>query len=267
MVLYAAPPLEYHCVSRQADTVTLADTAENFSGNVLIRIAANPRAGQNPGSAMKSIETPGPIAHMSVPSDWDFTEDEAASSVRHGYNYEFTPARRTDVTVAIYHRGSPLSHQDGQYFHNLLATNSNLKAPKVLYTEDWEKDSAYTSNTQRQKQVKEIMQRLSTAMGVNSLGNNQFTNNHKPPDTEAPVFHVERVELRTLKGRTIMDAEGYMTDPQTGGPQSFVKVTFMEQPDPRALEVHEFMLHARTKAAFVANKPMYSRILESAIWR
>ncbi|HEY9784012.1 MAG TPA: hypothetical protein V6D17_01330 [Candidatus Obscuribacterales bacterium] len=262
------PKPEYVNVGQQAaEAEGSENNTDKYIADVVDKLAANPRANQSPGVAMRDVETPGPIAQLSVPLNWEFTISDAASQVPHGYHYKFNPPRQTDVKMVAYHRGAPLNPSDGQFFHQLLSDNANLKVPKLLYSEQWENDAGYVSDSKRQQQVKETMRKLSAAMGVNGPGDNQFTNSHKAPDSNAPVFHVEKVELRNLKGKTVMEVEGYLTDPIDGKPQKYFKGTFMEQPTERGVEVHEFMLHSTNKVAFTGYKSAYSKALESAVWR
>ncbi|MBC7997241.1 MAG: hypothetical protein IAF58_04830 [Leptolyngbya sp.] len=215
---------------------------------------------QNP---TKKFDTQELFGSMTVPSSWQLDSDNSNSGggYRHTFNYP-----NQDVELAVSGRNAPLSDKDGKSFHKLLTDNPDLRNSKVLYDKSWDTDPKFKDDPARQQALKEMMKNLTNVLGPSHMGDNQFVNRAGPTDKYAPAFHVDRLELKNVNGKTVLAAEGYFVNNKTGKPSSHFSGIFAEKRTEGGSIVNQISLQSGDKFAHEANRLTYEKTLKSVTW-
>ncbi len=231
-----------------ADVVVLAQA---FKGGA-IAVGSNPQ--------MKEFNDVLDFKKFTAPSTWMRGTDN--SNIGHRTKTSFQPSTQSDLELSAYYRGLPIGDSSGRAFHDLIAGNSNLSVPKVLFQE---KFSAAGSPLPPSAQETELLKSLADVMGISSSGDNQVTNPHKPPHAYSPTFHVDRVQLRPVNGTPVLEVEGAFVNEQ-GKPSTYYKGVFIDIDRSTGRQIHQVFMQSSDKTAFTQNKPIYEASVNSLVW-
>lgn len=211
-------------------------------------------------SMQNSVKTDG-ISRIDLPSDW--TVNRRNSGIG-----ELTVAAprgaQGETEISVYNRGRPLPQSDSQAFDAVLENVERTGVGRLLFDSSW---GDYLNNDpNRREEIGRQMQTLSGVLGRTQLGDNQFTNSRKHPDPQAPSFHVERVQVELINGRSVLSVDGYMPSPADGKPVRYFTGIFAPNPTSQGTYVNEVFLQATNRSDFLAKKVPFLQTLQSIKW-
>jgi hypothetical protein len=218
------------------------------------------KTGSMPGTI--DIRTSGPIKNISLPDKWTRQDAAPQRGLPDFYSYLFQSPGHPDVNISLTNSGVPLDLRSAQAFGDLLKNSP----AKLLYSSKWEQDPTYTGDKNRQSQVSDSIKELTNVLNPNSVGDNQFTNNRKPPDPRAPMFHIDKMEVKAVNGQKVLAVEGYYTDENTGKPSIHYSSIYAEHKTNNGSEVQQVSYGAASQLDYAANKSFYQNALNSIRW-
>ncbi|MBE7446598.1 MAG: hypothetical protein HS132_15740 [Planctomycetia bacterium] len=240
----------WHMEERKAPA-EVAVLAQAFQGGA-IAFGANPQ--------MKEYTDVLDFKKFAAPATW--MRGTENSNIGQRTKITFQPSMQSDLEISAYYRGLPIGEKSGQAFHDLIAANSNLNAPRVLFAEKL--DPVGTTLAPSAAEA-ELLKSLTDVMGISTTGDNQITNPHKPPHPYAPAFHVESVQLRPVNGTSVLEVEGAFVDDQ-GKPRNYYKGVFLDFDRTTGRHIHQVFLQGSDKTAFTQNNVSYEASVNSLVW-
>jgi hypothetical protein len=228
-------------------------------GDKVVQLAAaNDKPTQN--AMDKDLKTSG-FETISMPDNWQMKEMGVAPP---GYLFRADAPKAADTHISVYSRGRSLNSDDQHAIKS--AIDSAQGKPKLLFDSSWDVNGTYKNDPARKQAVEQQMKSLAGVLGESQLGDNQFTNNKRPPDPGAPVFHIERAEVQNINGKQVLAIEGYYPSIKDGSPERFFTGIFAPKDEGGGTVVHEAFLQSNDKMQFVANKAPFRKTLNSIHW-
>jgi hypothetical protein len=177
----------------------------------------------------------GPVQSLAVPAVLVRQEE---SYLSRGTVTEFKTKDGTNLTVAVFDVGRPLSQASRERFTQLLSGQPIALA---------------------HSQISE----LSEVLGRTTLGDNQLVNKAIAPDPSAPAFNLESAVINKLNERSVLEVAGSFVD-RNGKPSSFYRGVFVPA-DNNGVE--QIYMQTSTKEQLDDNIQLYRDIIESIRWR
>jgi len=196
---------------------------------------------------------------IDLPDGWNVKELSAPPP---GYCHE---AKSGNASITLFSTGRSLGEDAEAAFRKTI--DSAAGKTKMLFDSTWEKSPSYQNDPARQKQIADQIKELRGALGHTQLGDNQFTNQAKPPDPKAPAFHIDRLEVQTVNGKQVLAVEGHYTSIKDGSPERYYSgILAPTENDDRATTIHQVSLESADKMNFMANKAPFRKTLSSIEW-
>lgn len=224
-----------------------------LASNLLLLLWATTQNGVAASNGAGAIEVAdfGPIKKIIAPPGW--TKSDHSDAIKIALELEPKTQREVRIGLLSWRRG--ISEQSWAYFKALIIANSNLNSSRLLFTDKGLPDAKAIENVKA----------LTRVLGINHAGDNQITNSRKPPDPQAPVFHLERLELQSLNGKTVLFARGYFINIH-GKPTTFSSGVFARHQRDKVNEVYQVYLQAPDKASLQRNRQIFENTLKSIQW-
>ncbi len=201
-------------------------------------------------------------AEISVPNNW-LRRQEGEHSATPQLTLRPSLSDSTLISVSR-HRDLPESAAS-ETFKTLLARGLNNNESQTVFNE----------GTKAGEFERKVVSALTAVLGTNLVGDNQLSNLYKHPDPRAPIFHLEKMELKNLNGKIVLAVDGHYV--QTNGDGS-LKTDLAGKPmqssytgifaaqDSRAQGIEEIYMLSGDQDNFQKNKPVFNRILKSINW-
>ena len=160
-----------------------------LASNLLLLLWATTQNGVAASNGAGAIEVAyfGPIKKIIAPPGWTKFDDSDAIKIA----LELEPKTQREVRIGLLSWRRGISEQSWAYFKALIIANSNLNSSRLLFTDKGLPDAKAIENVKA----------LTRVLGINHAGDNQITNSRKPPDPQAPVFHLERLSFNLSTAR------------------------------------------------------------------
>jgi hypothetical protein len=182
----------------------------------------------------------GAIAEVAVPATWKHQENPYGGR---GSVTRLVPNDSSLPAVAVIETGAKVLDNSNKTFRDLITQNQNLSVPKPLTAPE--------------------VAALSDVMGMNSIGDNQYTNRHRVPDPQAPAFNLTSAFLVPLNGKIVLEVKGNFVD-EAGKAANHYRGIFMPSGGDR---VTELMMESRDRQKLEAGSNNFRRVADSVQWR
>jgi hypothetical protein len=195
----------------------------------------------------KPVQQPPSSAPTTKAEDWKWFED----------NFEpYKPPRiEKEVRIGLLSWRRGIDQQSWTYFQALVTSNPDLKSSRLLFADRGLPGA----------QAIETVKALTRVLGINHVGDNQITNSRKPPDPQAPVFRLHRLELQSLNEMIVLFAEGYFINVH-GKPTTFSSGIYVPHRRDKYNEVYQVYLQAPDKESLQRNMQVFQHTLRSIQW-
>jgi hypothetical protein len=221
------------------------------------------------GKVMKKRDLPdlGAIHEMTVPPSWGGFQGRASS----GSMYTFKPLSTralqlasAEVMIGSYQHPENKDKKDAEVFHQLLS--APVTAPKLLYSD---------TRPDTDKATQDLFKVLSSALGTNTIGDNQIVSPAKNADSRRPSFHVDSARLENVNGKTVLAVDGWFTQQDQAGR---IKLAADNTPEKRrysgifidadgsGAKVQELFFSADDKDSYLSNKSVFRSAIKSIKW-
>lgn len=189
----------------------------------------------------------GGFLELKPPSDWVRAPLRYSGEPRSSLEAYSAPDN-SDVTLNFYDRGHELSREADKSFQEILSRKGGSgKAQPLLPSE---------------------VEALSEVFGVNSVGDNQFSNKNKTGGAAGPVFNIDMAYGMEVRGHRSIFVEGRFLD-GNGVPEREFIGAYIEGSNGAASRVQEVYLEGsfseRAKPqGFLSHRSTFRRTLEGA---
>lgn len=212
---------------------------------------------------MMSLPPASVVGEISAPSNWlRLQEGDNTRTPR----LTLRPSINDSTMICVNrHRDLPEATASNT-FKTLMARGLNPSESQVIYSED-SRSGEFESR---------VVTALSAVLGTSMVGDNQLSNPYKLPDPRAPIFHIEKMELKNLNGKTVLAVDGHFLQVN---PDGSLKTNAAGKPvlssytgifapkDSRAQSIEEIYMLSGDKDDFQKNKATFNRMLRSISWQ
>ncbi|GEM_PF-1454195 len=203
------------------------------------------------------------VGEISVPSNWlRLQEGDHTRTPR----LTLRPSINDSTLICVNkHRDLPESTASNT-FKTLMARGLSPSESKVIYSE-----GAKSGEFERK-----VVTALDAVLGTTLVGDNQLSNPYKSPDPRAPIFHLEKMELKNLNGKIVLavdghfgqvNADGTVKTDAAGKPMQSSYTGVFAPKDSRAWGIEEIYMLSGDKEDFQKNKAIFNRMLNSVSWQ
>ena len=181
------------------------------------------------------------IGHaVTMPANWT-RNDYQDGSRRLTISFK-SPDNTTEMT--LFNRGVPLSAAGSQAYNDALQKAESGKLPQVLQPS--------------------TIKTLAEVMGRSTVGDNQYVNAIKPPDPQAPAFHMLSAQFVSINGKTVLEVQGnFVTDSGAKGKE--YKGIFVPG-GTNGNTVQEMFVQSDNLANFTNHQRDYKNTINSIRW-
>ncbi len=188
----------------------------------------------------------GVIKSLQVPKAFSRDSEEISGRGRDSWILKYQLPDSAYPEICQRYVGFPLIGDSGEPFRASLA-----KGPHLVFAID---DANYSG----EEQV-ETVSDLGPALG--NSGNNQIFSRNG-----APGFHLERMEVREINKRNVLNVRGYFHS-HSKEPQVYINCIFIDaNPAEEPCRVEECYLQSFPKESFEEYNPDFERMLASITW-
>ncbi|MBX9669035.1 MAG: hypothetical protein K2X93_15530 [Candidatus Obscuribacterales bacterium] len=180
------------------------------------------------------LENIGAIKQFILPDKW--SEQRAGAGLGVRWEKIFAPDDWQGVEIIVSYRGVPLDEA----------------SRKVL--------SFLMKQGERDELTAEEILALRTAMGVATIGDNQYTNPHPPESIDGPVFNLESIGVKPIAARMVLYVEGRLRNRRR-----HAGITYQAGSEGKIVE--ELFLQVPDDEAWLKYRPMFDVVLQSIVWR
>ena len=184
--------------------------------------------------------TSGPVECISLPGNWERRESD---HLARGSLVEFAPKDGSSLLVTVLQTGRPLSDTSLATLRQVFDHQSRSNVPKALTTQE------ITS--------------LTEVLGRTTLGDNQFSNNHRHPDPQAPAFNLISAMTSTINGKPVLEIKGAFLDDH-GNPQNYYRGILVLG---KENVMEQLYMQNPTQEALNQNNSRFREIINSIRWR
>jgi hypothetical protein len=222
------------------------------------------------GKAMQKRDLPdlGAIHEITVPPSWGGFQGRASG----GSMYTFKPLSKgahqpasAEVMIGSYQHSENRDKKSAEVLHQLLG--APVTAPKLLYSD---------TRPDTDKATQDLFKRLSSTLGINTVGDNQIISPDKNPDSRRPSFHVDSARLENVNGKTVLAVDGWFTQQdqavriKLAADNTPVKRRYSGifiDADGSGAKVQELFFSADDKDSYLSNKSVFRSAIKSIEWK
>ncbi len=157
----------------------------------------------------------------------------------------FHPPETADVYINAFYRGLPIDKNGADYFGKLLTSSVPAGTTFPLTPEQ--------------------IRALHVVLGLNTVGDNQFTNNEPKGNRNYPVFHLASAELVPLNGRTVLRAVGNFQNENGLPGNEYAGILFPSKTQPD--EIEEIFFQAPTRGKYLRYLNAFEQTLKTVEWK
>ena len=202
------------------------------------------------------------VGEISAPSNWlRLQEGDHTRTPR----LTLRPSINDSTMICVNkHRDLPEATASNT-FKTLMARGLNPSESQIIYIE-----GSHAGEFERR-----VVTALSAVLGTSMVGDNQLSNPHKLPDPRAPIFHIEKMEMKNLNGKMVLavdghflsfNADGSLKTDAAGKPMLSSYTGIFAPKDSRAQSIEEIYMLSGDNDDFQKNKVTFNRILKSIGW-
>jgi hypothetical protein len=180
------------------------------------------------------------IASVTVPVGW---QSEERTYLKEGHVVRYYPHDGSDLAFGIMETGRPVSAAAQADFDRMLSANKDIRQPKALTPDE--------------------ISKLSEVLGRTTLGDNQYSNNHRPPHPQSPSFNIESAQWINVNGRTVLEVKGTFVD-YNGAPVNHYCGIFSPSSDKG---ITQAFIETHSRDTFNKSDATYRQIIDSIRWR
>ncbi len=186
----------------------------------------------------------GSLKRIVGPPAWLKVEEESGG-IGARQSHIFRTPEASDVCINAFYRGRPVDKETAVYFAKLLSS----KVPEG------------TTSALRPEHIRA----LHAVLGLNTVGDNQFTNNAPKGTRNYPVFHVTSAELTRLNGRTVLRVLGNFQNEEGLAGNEYAGILYPSKTHPD--EIEELFFQAPTRAKYLRYLNAFEQTLKTVEWK
>jgi hypothetical protein len=182
----------------------------------------------------------GPLASMLVPASW--TRSEKTIAGRWAL-VEFSPPGKSDGLIGVMFGPQRGDAKSNAALHQLMADNAKIAAPLSLTPEQ--------------------IRAVSPTLG--NIGDNQYANDAKIPDSRAPAFNLSNAQVIAVNRKAVIRIEGSFRD-NSGKPVNWFAglVAVSKEDDGNVLQAYA---EAPDEGEFKSRQVDFNAAVRSIVWR